>query len=41
MSTHAEALKAVDTAASPLYAVLTEDQRQKAERLLSGTMGML
>jgi LTXXQ motif family protein len=41
MSTHAEALKAVDTAAGPLYAVLTEDQRQKAERLLSGTMGML
>jgi hypothetical protein len=41
MSTHAEALKAVDTAASPLYAVLTEDQRQKAERLLSGTMGMM
>jgi hypothetical protein len=41
MSTHAEALKAVDTAAAPLYAVLTEDQRQKAERLLSGTMGML
>jgi hypothetical protein len=41
MSTHAEALKAVDTAAGPLYAVLTEDQRQKAESLLSGTMGMM
>lgn len=41
MSTHAEALKAVDTAAGPLYAVLTEDQRQKAESLLSGAMGMM
>jgi len=41
MSSHAEALKAVDTAAGPLYAVLTEDQRQKAESLLSGTMGMM
>jgi hypothetical protein len=41
MSTHAEALKAVDAAAGPLYAVLTEDQRQKAESLLSGAMGMM
>jgi hypothetical protein len=41
MSTHAEALKAVDAAAGPLYAVLTEDQRQKAESLLSSAMGMM
>jgi hypothetical protein len=41
MSTHAEALKAVDAAAGPLYAVLTEDQRQKADSLLTGAMGMM
>ncbi|GEO40582.1 hypothetical protein SAE02_47300 [Skermanella aerolata] len=41
MSSHAEALKAVETAAGPLYAVLTEDQRQKADSLLSGAMGMM
>ena len=41
MSTHAEALKAVQTAAEPLFAALSADQRQKAEALLSGPMGMI
>jgi LTXXQ motif family protein len=41
MSSHAEALKAVEATAGPLYAVLTEDQRQKADGLLAGAMGMM
>jgi hypothetical protein len=41
MSTQTEALKAVEAAAGPLYAVLSEDQRRMAERLLSGPMGMM
>jgi hypothetical protein len=41
MSTRTDALKAVEAAAGPLYQVLSEDQRQKAEKLLSGPMGMI
>ncbi|MBP2292702.1 Spy/CpxP family protein refolding chaperone [Azospirillum rugosum] len=41
LSAHLDALKALDAAAKPLYAVLTDDQKKAADRLLSGPMGMM
>lgn len=41
MTARAEAMTALNAAAGPLFAALSEDQRQKAERLLSGPMGMM
>jgi hypothetical protein len=41
MSTRLDGLKALETAAKPLYAVLTDDQRKLADQLLSGPMGMM
>jgi len=41
LSTHLDALKALDAAAKPLYAVLTDDQKKAADQLLSGPMGMM
>jgi hypothetical protein len=31
----------LEAAAKPLYAVLTDDQKKLADRLLSGPMGMM
>jgi hypothetical protein len=39
MSTHADALKAIEATVRPLYNTLTEEQQ--ADRLLSGPMGMM
>jgi hypothetical protein len=41
MSTRLDGLKALETAAKPLYAVLTDEQRKLADQLLSGPMGMM
>jgi len=41
MSTRLDGLKALETAAKPLYAVLTDDQKKLADQLLSGPMGMM
>lgn len=41
MTARAEAMSALNAAAGPLFAALSEDQRDKAERLLSGPMGMM
>lgn len=41
LSTRLGALKALETAAKPLYAVLTEEQRTLADRLLASPMGMM
>jgi hypothetical protein len=41
LSTRLDGLKALETAAKPLYAVLTDDQRKLADQLLSGPMGMM
>ncbi|MBP2311821.1 Spy/CpxP family protein refolding chaperone [Azospirillum soli] len=41
LSTRLEALKALETAAKPLYAVLTDEQKTLADRLLTGPMGMM
>jgi hypothetical protein len=41
MSTHTDALKAIEATVRPLYNTLTEEQKQKADRLLSGPMGMM
>ncbi|WP_192499186.1 Spy/CpxP family protein refolding chaperone [Skermanella pratensis] len=41
MTARAEAMTALNAAAGPLFSALSEDQRQKAERLLSGPMGMM
>ncbi len=41
LSTRLDAVKALDAAAKPLYAVLTDDQRKLADKLLTGPMGMM
>ena len=41
MSARLDGLKALEGAAKPLYAVLTDDQRKLADQLLSGPMGMM
>ena len=41
LSTRLDGLKALETAAKPLYAVLTDDQKKLADQLLSGPMGMM
>ena len=41
MSTRLDGLKALETAAKPLYAVLTDDQKKLADQLLSSPMGMM
>lgn len=41
MSARAAALKAVEQAVRPLYDALTDEQRGKADALLSGPMGMM
>lgn len=41
LSTRLDAMKALEATAKPLYAVLTEEQRALADRLLTGLMGMM
>ena len=41
LSARAEALKAVEQAARPLYDALTDEQRGKADALFTGPMGMM
>jgi hypothetical protein len=41
LSTRLDGLKALEAAAKPLYAVLTDDQKKLADQLLSGPMGMM
>ncbi len=41
LSTRLDAVKALETAARPLYAVLTDEQKKLADKLLSGSMGMM
>jgi hypothetical protein len=41
LSARLDGLKALEAAAKPLYAVLTDDQKKLADRLLSGPMGMM
>lgn len=41
LSSRLDGLKAMEAAAKPLFAVLTEDQKKLAEQLLSGPMGMM
>lgn len=41
LSTRLDALKALESAAKPLYAVLTDEQKTLADRLLPGPMGMM
>ncbi|GHD43341.1 hypothetical protein GCM10017083_09350 [Thalassobaculum fulvum] len=41
MSARGDALKTVEQAVRPLYDALSEDQRAKADALLSGPMGMM
>jgi hypothetical protein len=41
LSSRLDGLKAMEAAAKPLFAVLTEDQKKLAEQLLSGPMGMV
>lgn len=41
LSTRLDALKALETAAKPLYAVLTDEQKTLADKLLTGPMGMM
>jgi len=41
LSTRLDTLKALETAAKPLYAVLTEEQRTLADQLLASPMGMM
>jgi hypothetical protein len=41
LSARVDALKALEAAAKPLYAVLAEGQRKLADGLLSGPMGMM
>ncbi|CAO3449590.1 Spy/CpxP family protein refolding chaperone [Azospirillum largimobile] len=36
-----DAVKALETAARPLYAVLTDEQKKLADKLLTGAMGMM
>jgi hypothetical protein len=41
LSTRLDSLKALESAAKPLYAVLSDEQKKLAEQLLSGPMGMM
>jgi hypothetical protein len=41
LSARLDGLKALEAAAKPLYAVLTDDQKKLADQLLSGPMGMM
>lgn len=41
LATRLDALKALESAAKPLYAVLTDEQKALADRLLPGPMGMM
>ncbi|WP_448192888.1 Spy/CpxP family protein refolding chaperone [Azospirillum sp. sgz301742] len=41
LSARLDAVKALEAAARPLYAVLTEEQRKLADQLLAGPMGMM
>ena len=41
LATRLDALKALESAAKPLYAVLTDEQKTLADRLLPGPMGMM
>jgi len=41
LATRLDGLKALETAAKPLYAVLTDEQKKLADQLLSGPMGMM
>ena len=41
LTTRLDALKALETAARPLYAVLTDEQKTLADRLLASPMGMM
>ncbi|HYH21829.1 MAG TPA: Spy/CpxP family protein refolding chaperone [Azospirillum sp.] len=41
LSARLDALKTLEAAAKPLYAVLTDEQRKAADRLLAGPMGMM
>ncbi|HEY0834053.1 MAG TPA: Spy/CpxP family protein refolding chaperone [Azospirillum sp.] len=41
LSARLDALKALEAAARPLYAVLTDDQKTLADKLLTGPMGMM
>jgi len=39
MTSHAESLRAIRTAAQPLYAALSEEQKRTANELMAGPMG--
>lgn len=41
LSARLDALKIIEAAAKPLYAVLTDEQKKVADQLLSGPMGMM
>lgn len=41
LATRLDSLKALESAAKPLYAVLTDEQKTLADRLLPGPMGMM
>lgn len=41
LETRLDAMKAIEAAAKPLYAVLTDDQKKAADRLFAGPMGMM
>lgn len=41
LETRLDAMKAIEAAAKPLYAVLTDDQKMAADRLFASPMGMM
>jgi hypothetical protein len=41
LETRLDAMKAIEAAAKPLYAVLTDDQKKAADRLFASPMGMM
>jgi hypothetical protein len=41
LSTRLDSLKALEVAAKPLYAAMSDEQRKLADQLLSGMMGMM